>query len=380
MAKGKTGRNAPCPCGSGKKYKNCCLLRENPGLRATPIPREVQMALQTRMRAEQIRRQRFGEVRPVIHADFHGHKFVAVGSELHYSKNWKTFPDFLQDYIKTMLGSDWGNAELSKPLEERHEIMKWYDAMCRYQQKHEKGPDGLYCAIPNGAMRAYLLLSYDLYTLRHHGSLQESIVRRLKHPDQFQGARHELFATATCIRAGYDIAFEDETDPSRRHTEFTATHKATRQEIAVEAKSRHRPGVLGHPGTPKPSDEVRAGIERLLRDAFDKPSSHPYVIFFDLNLPPSPEPLMQKPWFHEIGNSVDRLAKEKGGIDRFNLIVFTNQPDHYGELDAPAPSGNVLSVLSQRPETVAANPNAIAAIHRAANQYGTIPNTFEEAG
>ncbi|NLI11207.1 SEC-C metal-binding domain-containing protein [Pelotomaculum propionicicum] len=21
----KVGRNAPCPCGSGKKYKNCCL-------------------------------------------------------------------------------------------------------------------------------------------------------------------------------------------------------------------------------------------------------------------------------------------------------------------------------------------------------------------
>jgi hypothetical protein len=24
----KTGRNAPCPCGSGKKYKNCCLSKE----------------------------------------------------------------------------------------------------------------------------------------------------------------------------------------------------------------------------------------------------------------------------------------------------------------------------------------------------------------
>ena len=23
----KIGRNAPCPCGSGKKYKKCCLLR-----------------------------------------------------------------------------------------------------------------------------------------------------------------------------------------------------------------------------------------------------------------------------------------------------------------------------------------------------------------
>jgi SEC-C motif-containing protein len=25
---GKTGRNAPCPCGSGKKYKKCCLRRK----------------------------------------------------------------------------------------------------------------------------------------------------------------------------------------------------------------------------------------------------------------------------------------------------------------------------------------------------------------
>ena len=25
----KTGRNAPCPCGSGKKYKHCCLSRNS---------------------------------------------------------------------------------------------------------------------------------------------------------------------------------------------------------------------------------------------------------------------------------------------------------------------------------------------------------------
>lgn len=380
MADAKTGRNAPCPCGSGRKYKKCCLLRENPRARATPIPREAQAAMQAKVQAEQIRRERFGEVRPVIHADFQGHKFVAVGSELHYSKNWKTFPDFLLYYIKRVLGPDWGKAELAKPLESRHEIMKWYDAMCRFQQEQERGPDGLYGAVPNGAMRAYLLLSYDLYTLRHHSAIQESVVHRLKHLDQFQGARHELFATATCIRAGYDIAFEDETDPSRRHIEFRAMHKTTKQEIDVEAKSRHRPGVLGHPGNLQTGEELRAGIDRLLRDAFEKPVSHPYVIFFDLNLPPSPESLMQKPWFHEIGDSVDRVAKEKGNRDCFSLIVFTNQPDHYGKHGSPAPSGNVLSVLSQRPNIVAANPNAIGAIHYAAEQYGTLPNFFEEAG
>lgn len=26
----KVGRNDPCPCGSGKKYKQCCLLHKKP--------------------------------------------------------------------------------------------------------------------------------------------------------------------------------------------------------------------------------------------------------------------------------------------------------------------------------------------------------------
>ena len=26
----KTGRNDPCPCGSGKKYKQCCLKNQKP--------------------------------------------------------------------------------------------------------------------------------------------------------------------------------------------------------------------------------------------------------------------------------------------------------------------------------------------------------------
>lgn len=26
-ATGKVGRNNPCPCGSGKKFKKCCMLR-----------------------------------------------------------------------------------------------------------------------------------------------------------------------------------------------------------------------------------------------------------------------------------------------------------------------------------------------------------------
>ena len=32
----KIGRNAPCPCGSGKKYKKCCLLNQDG--RSTSVP------------------------------------------------------------------------------------------------------------------------------------------------------------------------------------------------------------------------------------------------------------------------------------------------------------------------------------------------------
>jgi serine-type anaerobic sulfatase-maturating enzyme len=30
MAQGKVGRNAPCPCGSGRKFKHCCAARISP--------------------------------------------------------------------------------------------------------------------------------------------------------------------------------------------------------------------------------------------------------------------------------------------------------------------------------------------------------------
>ena len=63
--------------------------------------------------------------------------------------------------------------------------------------------------------------------------------------DQFQGVRYELFVAATCIRAGFDIAYEDETDKTKKHPEFVATHRLTGQKISVEAKRRHRQDILG---------------------------------------------------------------------------------------------------------------------------------------
>ncbi|MEN6630373.1 MAG: SEC-C metal-binding domain-containing protein, partial [Sulfuricella sp.] len=37
------GRNTPCPCGSGKKYKQCCSAREE--AQALNVPQTLQAAL-----------------------------------------------------------------------------------------------------------------------------------------------------------------------------------------------------------------------------------------------------------------------------------------------------------------------------------------------
>lgn len=37
----KTGRNSPCPCGSGRKYKHCCLQKEV----ETPVRQKLLRAL-----------------------------------------------------------------------------------------------------------------------------------------------------------------------------------------------------------------------------------------------------------------------------------------------------------------------------------------------
>ena len=41
----KYGRNEPCPCGSGKKYKKCCINKNDFFPKTTAIPTEPPMKL-----------------------------------------------------------------------------------------------------------------------------------------------------------------------------------------------------------------------------------------------------------------------------------------------------------------------------------------------
>jgi hypothetical protein len=226
------------------------------------------MARAEALHVQRERQQGLGK--PIISAEAFGRRFVAVKNRLLHSQKWRTFHDFLGDYIKMAMGSDWGNAELAKPFEQRHPILVWYHHFCEQQQRSIKEPGKVHSASMTGAVAAYMHLAYDLYALDHNAELQEKLVGRLRDRDNFPGARYEVFAAATLIRAGFEIEFENEDDRSRSHCEFTATFIRTDKRFSVEAK--HRAG-----------NKFRLG--RQLNRALAKQANHPRIVFIDINVP-----------------------------------------------------------------------------------------------
>jgi hypothetical protein len=322
---------------------------------------------------------KYGHVKQIISADYRGYKFVAVGNELHYSKNWRTFPDVLFDYVRIVLGREWGKAEIQTPEGDRHEIVRWYSHVCKYQKLQSPGPEGIYAMTPDGIAKAYLLLAYDLYVLRHHQKLQEMVVGRLKDADQFQGARYELFVAATLIRAGCDLQFEDESDPTRKHPELLATDRVTGEAFDVEAKSRHRQGVLGRPGKREEAEALKLGLRRLLNRASEKCGDCPLAIFVDLNLPPERICPSHEEWLPEIRTEIERLARDARGLWPFALAVVTNYPHHYGQSGQADPVG--MTYILEPGGTVRnslQHPDIVNRIERSLRQYGTIPNYFPD--
>lgn len=266
--KKKIGRNAPCPCGSGTKYKKC-----HGRLSAKPIPpspEKIQAILETHKAKEARRVGQQGQGRPIISTEFQGYRFTAVGNNLHYAKTHKTFIDFLGDYVRTLLDPKWGNAEIAKPLKDRHPILQWYDALCALQQKSLKKPAGEIQEMPiTGLVAAYYGLAYNLYLLQHNAELQEYLLRRLKQHEGFYAAYYETHVAAWFILAGFELHLEDEQDSSKTHPEFVATRDG--QSYSVEAKTR------------QPYKE-HFDVGNQLYKALCKEAHYERVIFIDMNV------------------------------------------------------------------------------------------------
>ena len=221
----------------------------------------------------------FGLGRPPISLELNDYKLVAVGPELHWSKKWKTFPDFLMDYFKKIMGSAWGLAELAKPREDWHLLFSWYAMTCEYQKKVITTPGQPTSSPMTGAACGILWLTYGLYLLRHNAEIQLRLLQRLRTRDPVQifGALHEVIIAAAMIRAGFELELENEADGSKTHCEFTATSKITGKRFSIEVK-------VCNPGRAD-GKEGRARTIRQLSGALSKNAQHPRIVCIDLNEP-----------------------------------------------------------------------------------------------
>jgi hypothetical protein len=344
-------------------------------------PPEIVAKASLQMRQKQQAQEKwiaqYGHVRPVINTDNWGKKFVAVSNRLVYSENWKFIPDFLVDYVPHVFGQEWFDAELAKPEAERHQVFQWRSGCLRHKQAGQVEADKR-VVTADGMMGAYLSFAFNLFAIEDNSRLDDLLLHRLKHPEQFQGALHEVFVEATCLRAGFVIEREDERDPATRHAEFTATHKIIGERFSVEAKSKHRPGVLGQAGVAQPAEKLRHRYTHLINDAAAKNPKHPLVIFLDTNLPfrsahhvYGANPAIPSRYITGI---VDRVRVEHGGQYPFVMLVFTNIPHHYAAPHEQDPPKHVHAMMTEHPGTN--KRRALEAMYDAVPLHGNIPNEF----
>lgn len=377
----RIGRNEKCPCGSGKKYKRCCSKHDELAARIESNPDIIkkanEMIAEKRAKLEAQERL-FGKGKPMIHTEWQGKQVIAVGNHLFISPKWKTFHDFLFDYLKHEFGKDWWEKEGKKKGQAKHPVVLWCQSTVKTQkqeQSKQKGKHGICSSIMTGPMAAFYNLGYGLYLIRHNAELRAHFLGRLRDPKQFQGARYELFAISTCIRAGFNIELENEQDRRKKHPEFIGFHRNSGQKIAVEAKSRTRPGMLGQLGMKPGTKNIKTRIGPLLNDAFQKEPKFPYVIFVDVNFPPSQGPMFERKWVRDAMHSQALKNKKNNDRDRFNVVIFTNHPHHYVEEHEYDPEKEFLMCLGNNPIHILSQPQIIIdEIHHALGLYGRIPH------
>ncbi len=176
-------------------------------------------------------------------------------------------------------------------------------------------------------------------------------------------------------RAGFDIKFLNEPEKEEKQCEFLATHKGTGLVVGVEAKSRHRPGVLHRKGSFEYKADAR-GLENLIRDAkHQKPKDLPFLVFLDINLPPTPDvPMAEKPWLRDaIGAMRLQDIHAKGEAHPYNALFFLNFSAHFAERE-DAPPGERGYWISPRPLSEIPDGNVLRDVVAAFERYGRIPD------
>jgi hypothetical protein len=305
--------------------------------------------------------------RPQIQATVGQNKFRAVGKSVYRRPRDESFHDFQLNHLLWTLGKHWFDAEMAKPTEDRHVILKWRAERNEQLRKYQnlKNTTGPVSAPLTGGTRALQVLADDIYQLRHALDPPRKVLSRLRDIREFQGARYEILTASLFARCGFSVEFIDDT--SKRNPEFLAEKNGER--IAVEAKSRRRAGVLNEQGAYR--EDAPAEVRRLYDSALGQnPGDSPFLIFIDVNLPLTPDvPPMERVWVAEAMQMFsDRHAE--GLQNRDTGLVLTNFGWHFSREEGAA-SGESIFARVEFPK-YAVRDESWNLLLRALSEYGRV--------
>lgn len=311
---------------------------------------------------------------------FNGVRVRTLFDTLHFRPPHETFHEFLLRVIQWTLGETWWKHQLAASVDSRHAVVSWYLQYCEFTRNRTSDAtvqsDGVtHRSRATGPLWALLTLGYDLFCLQVKRELPNFVVERLRSRASFQGMRYELTAAAILLRAGFQLEYLDERQIKEKHGEFLARHASSGQQFVVEAKTRVRSGVLHSAGTFEYKRDVR-GLEDLVRNALKKrPVDTPFVIFLDVNFPPSPDvPVLEKAWINDIKGVLSLLGTPTADTpDRFSLLVVTNFAYHLGAEDARVPQPEWTLVLP-RFASIPLDAQALESIDASLQSYGIVPD------
>lgn len=390
MSKGqKINRNAPCPCNSGGKFKHCHGKLSTDGrfpsnsLETSNLPPDLISAIKNmndRVQRELSWPHMHGAIVPSTHTFMEdGKRLASAGNALWLVEPDETWHGFLYDLLRTQLGNDWFEAEVSKHPDERHILLTWYREVCRLELDDRQRFSKWMPLQDTGATLAFRSVAYDTFCMMQAMSLTPKLLARLRHPDQFEGARYELWVAATLARADFSLELLNEDDRGSRHGELIATHRRTGSKFWVEAKRRHRQidKVVNSSGS------VQVDVQGLIADAVRKPAEHPRLIFVDVNLPPWRGTVEDAPWVRQFRTSINLLERQpmyRSRDDFSAFVMATNHPYHYNSDTIPDPRHHFIGTSFNMPNLDPArlgeqHPVVMELMHSISRHFA-IPNQF----
>jgi hypothetical protein len=314
---------------------------------------------------------------------FKGKKLMAMGNQVIMDGNENTtFHEMILRELQRTLGKKWWDAESAKPPEQQHFIRKCYTEVSKpigKDQDLKQEGENVRSFLPNGYVQSLMSLAFDVYVLKHKDSFPAGWLKRLRTYDQYQGVRYEIAVASIFARIDCRLEFYNDNKTDGKHPEFIATHELSGNKLVVEAKSRHRQGVIHTAGSLDPEKAMLGDVDNLFTDALTKNTDGmPYIIFIDVNAPTDTDATtIESKWFADVKEMVESTTSPSAEKpEKYNALVVTNYSPHYEGLKV-APTGGYSIIANthiEHPMADGVDGNFTYRLMQAAASYGFVPN------